>query len=74
MRTLLGIICLVLGHDPDTSHVWFEWADEKDVFCVYPYQQRLHRCRRCHRPVKYTPLQPQTLPTPAGLVSQPAGR
>jgi hypothetical protein len=59
MKTLLGIICLIIGHDPDANDIWFVWADESDVFCVYPYQQRLHRCRRCHRYVKDAPGQLQ---------------
>jgi hypothetical protein len=74
MTTLLSMICLILGHDPDTSDVWFEWADERDVFCVYPYQHQLHRCHRCHRYVKLTPAQPQPVIAPVTLASQPAGR
>lgn len=74
MNALLGIICLIIGHDPDANDIRFAWADGKDVFCVYPYQQRLHRCRRCSRYVRYMPLQlrlfcrsPQAFAQPGSL-------
>lgn len=74
MKALLGIICLIVGHDPDANDIWFEWAGEKDVFCVYPYQQRLYGCRRCHRYVAYAPSQLQPALAKATPAPQPINR